>query len=539
MIRLAGTILIAALVLPAAGQLSAGYGGVNPSQRASLAAQVQRIIHRAEFRHASFGIEFYSLDIHRSVYQLNPEKLFAPASTIKLLTEGAALELLGPNYRFHTRVYATGPISSDGVLHGDLVLVASGDPNLSQRVQPDGALAFQNDDHSYGGAAVPGDPLTVVEQLARRVAGQGVKRIAGRVLVDVSMFPEGEVEQATNTVISPIIINDNIVDVEASPGSELGAPVVLQASPASAYVHLINHATTGPADSEPGIQWSSDQVNSDGTHTVAATGNMPIGKRAALFPYPAPQPSRFAQMVFAEALRRAGIAVPSDQSSVGAPDFSALRASYTAQNLIAEHISPSLAEDVKVTLKVSQNLHADVMPYVLGAVLTGATQSADQAGLNLERGFLEKAGLDLSGVSQSDGEGASPASFVTPSFMVHYLAFMRRQKVFPLFLASLPILGRDGTLYETGRVSPAAGRVFAKTGTFFYQDKLNHNEIVTGKGLAGYMTTADGRHLAFAIYVNDVSVPACNGSIDRIAGQALAAIAAAAYAAPASSARAS
>ncbi|HLI30636.1 MAG TPA: D-alanyl-D-alanine carboxypeptidase/D-alanyl-D-alanine-endopeptidase, partial [Terriglobia bacterium] len=506
--------------------------GVALTRQIPLAQQIQRIMHRPEFRHASFGIEFYSLDTDRPVYELHAQNLFTAASTTKLLTEGAALALLGPNYRFHTRVYRTGPIGPRGVLHGDLVLVASGDPNLSQRIQPNGTLAFENDDHCYGGAVVPGDPLIAIKELARQVAAHGVKRIAGLVLVDVSMFPEGEVEQATNTVISPIIVNDNIVDVTASPGPSAGSPVVLQVSPASAYVRFVNQATTGPADSKPKIQWSSDQTNPDGTHTVIVTGNMPIGKAAALFPYPVPQPSRFAEVVFAEALRQAGIAVTSNQTST--PDFKALSASYTPQNLVAERVSPPLAEDVKITLKVSQNLHADVMPYILGAVVGHAAQNIDQAGFNLERRFLEKAGLDLSGASQSDGEGASEAAYFTPDFVVHYLAFMRRQKIFPQFFAGLPVLGRDGTLAHDGRQSAAAGHVFAKTGTFFYYDKLNRNNMVTGKGLAGYLTTANGHHLAFAIYVNHVSVPSGDDSIDRMVGRALVEIAIAAYDAPGS-----
>src|SRR5579883_2525726 len=135
-------------------------GRARAQQTSSFAAAVQRITHRPEFRHATFGIDFYSLDRDQPIFEMNPQELFTPASTTKLLTEGTALELLGPDYRFHTRVYRTGPIDADGTLHGDLVLVASGDPNLSQRIQPDGTLAFENEDHCYGGSfdtrAVPG-----------------------------------------------------------------------------------------------------------------------------------------------------------------------------------------------------------------------------------------------------------------------------------------------------------------------------------------------------------------------------------------------
>ncbi|HEV2416798.1 MAG TPA: D-alanyl-D-alanine carboxypeptidase, partial [Terriglobia bacterium] len=201
----------------------------------------------------------------------------------------------------------------------------------------------------------------------------------------------------------------------------------------------------------------------------------------------------------------------------------------TPANLVAEHTSPPLSEDAKVTLKVSQNLHASLMPYLLGAVVGHATAKIDQAGFDLERRFLLQMGLDLSGASQSDGEGGSRADYFTPDFMVHYLAAMSREPVFPKLLAGLPVLGRDGTLADIQNNSPAAGRVFAKTGTFDAEDLLNRNDMVTGKGLAGFINTPDGRHLAFAVYVNEVAVPDQPNSIDNIVGQALGEIAAAAY----------
>src|SRR5206468_9213381 len=96
---------------------------------------------------------------------------------------GSALELFGADYRFHTRVYRTGEITKDGVLQGDLILVASGDPNLSGRIQSDGSLAFENEDHSYGGEdshGVLGDPLFAIHDLAKQVSDHQIKRITGR-----------------------------------------------------------------------------------------------------------------------------------------------------------------------------------------------------------------------------------------------------------------------------------------------------------------------------------------------------------------------
>jgi D-alanyl-D-alanine carboxypeptidase len=116
----------------------------------SLDAKIAAIINRPEFQHALFGIEVYSLSDDKVLYALNEHKLFVPGSVTKLITEGVTMELLGADYRFRTSIYRTGPISKDGVLSGDLVLVASGDPNLSNRVRSADTLAFENEDHAYG-----------------------------------------------------------------------------------------------------------------------------------------------------------------------------------------------------------------------------------------------------------------------------------------------------------------------------------------------------------------------------------------------------
>jgi D-alanyl-D-alanine carboxypeptidase len=164
-----------------------------------------------------------------------------------------------------------------------------------------------------------------------------------------------------------------------------------------------------------------------------------------------------------------------------------------------------LKEEVKITLKVSQNLHASSMPYLLGALVAHKDTSIDQAGFDVAHEFLTKAGLDLAGASQSDGAGGN--AYFSPDFMVHYLSYMSKQKDFSDFYHGLPIMGKDGTLVKIQVNSAAAGHVHAKTGTYGQYDALNKKLMVTGKGLAGYMDTANGQHLVLALYDNMVSVP--------------------------------
>jgi D-alanyl-D-alanine carboxypeptidase/D-alanyl-D-alanine-endopeptidase (penicillin-binding protein 4) len=492
---------------------------------ADFDARVKAIMARPEYRHSRFGMEFYSLDQGKVLYALHPQELFIPASTTKLVTVGSALELLGPDFQFHTRVYRAGPIEGD-TLHGDLVLVASGDPDLSNRIQPDGTLAFENEDHTYDGFSaakpVPGDPLIVLRQLAAQVLAAGVKHIEGHVRVDASLFPEGKRELGTHTAISPMVINDNVVDVTVTPSREGDAPI-LTISPLTRYVAIRNEVKTVAAGGETVLKWNHDTQNADGTHSVTLSGTIPITSKPRLRAYRVPSPSRFAEMAFAQVLATAGI-------RIGGRDMPVDRV-YTSENQLAEHVSPPLREETKVILKVSQNLHASMLPYIVGAVLDKEKldkqkDDAEEAGFRREAEVLKKADLDLSGAAQSDGAGG--AALFAPDFMVQYLLHLTRQPFFPDFLKGLPILGKDGTLFDIQKDSPAAGHVFAKTGTFGADNALSGGGVVTAKGLAGFIDTKDGHRLVFAAYINFVPFAEMNEDSTQKVGQALGEIAAAA-----------
>ena len=514
------------LVVPAIAR----NGTKKPIAPQSLAARIDAILARPEFKHASFGIEFYSLDTNTPVYTLNADKLFVPGSTTKLVTMGSAMQVLGADYRFRTRVYRTGEIDAQGTLAGDLVLVASGDTNLSGRIRPGDALAFENVDHSYGGPdsrGLEGDPLRVIRDFAGQVAARGVKRVDGRVIVDASLFPEGERDGGTGFVISPIVVNDNAIDIFVAPGKE-GETATVRIAPKTAYARFVNRTTTGKAGGRYSIHVENDDVHPDGTHTVTLAGTMPADVKSAVYAYRVPQPSRFAEIVLAEALHERGI-VAAAREQGEKPDVPRLAGSYKSDRLVAEHVSPPFSEEVKITLKVSQNLHASATPYLLGALEKGVPAHEDGpagAGFVRMRKLLETTGADVSGASQSDGAGA--AAHFTPDFMVHYLAFMAKQPAAQIFHDALPVLGKDGTLWNIQVNSPATGQVYAKTGTYSSGDMLHEGVLVNGKGLAGYMTTIDGRHLALAIYANNV--PLSDGaSVTPVVGEALGEIAAAAY----------
>ncbi len=481
--------------------------------------RIQQVMDRPEFAHASWGMEFYDLKAKKTVFAVNRDRLFVPGSTTKLLTMGTAFELLGPDHRFRTRVYRTGPVRN-GVLDGDLVLVASGDPNLSGREQPDGSYAFVDHDHSYGGEPVKGDPLAVIRDLARQVAARDIRTVTGQVIVDASLFREGEKEGGTAVTMGPLVINDNVIDIVVTPGARAGDPATVTVSPKTSYLTVFANLVTADSGQPARVRTVQDSTDRD-HRTLVLTGTVPRGP-ATNSRWVVPVPSRFGEVVLAEALKEAGVrAIPRLASR--AVDLQKLAAAYTDSMMVAVRVSLPLAAEARVLLKTSQNLHASNFP-LLFATLPAARDSG-WTGFDLERQWLAREGLDLDGAVQGDGAGAN--AWFSPAFMTRYLAVIAGKPWARAFHDALPILGRDGTLAEIQVNAPAAGQVHAKTGTYGVYDPLHRRLLVTGKGLAGYFTSKAGRDIAFAIYLNNFAGTAADPAL--FANQALGEIAAIAW----------
>lgn len=493
----------AVLAAVAVALSATGAGGSPPPGK--LAAAIAQIVHVSAYRRAFFGAAVYDLGSRRLLYGHNARRLFIPASTTKLVTEGTALGVLGPAFRFTTPVYRTGPVQG-GTLQGDLVLVASGDPNISQRVQPNDTLAFENRDHAYDGSpetkAVPGDPLAVLRELARQVSVRGIRNVTGRVVVDASLYPDAGPEGGTGTDVSPMILNDNVIDVVIAPGARTGDPTsIVSISPQTPYAQFVNRATTVERGDDTLAM--NDTDDGHGGRIVTISGTVKRSDPPTLYAYRVPNPPRFTEDAFTLALRQAGVRI-ADPLPDAAFDRARYAVAYVAQNLVAQHVSPPLREEARVTLKVSDNLHAAATPYLIGVYGAHvAGENALQAGFDLEHRFLAKAGLDLSGAAQSDGEGARDV--FAPAFMVSYLAWVHSQSWFGDFYRALPIMGVDGTLAEVERGAPASGKVHAKTGTDGFPNLLSRG-FIFDKGLAGYVTTRSGRHVVFCLYINNVTL---------------------------------
>jgi len=474
--------------------------------------RVDSIIHAREYAGAHWGILVVDLATGHPVFERNPDQMFCPASVTKLFTAAAALADLGADYRFKTPVVRRGEVK-DGTLHGDLILVAQGDLSLGGRTGPDGSLLFEDVDHSYGGGnLVPCDPLAGLIHLAREVHASGIRAITGDVLVDDRLFEAALSTGSGPTKVSPIVINDNIIDVVVVPGNKAGEPAKVRFVPETAFAAADVRVET----TAEGSGAASIQVRPVGPRRFVVRGKIPLNHKPMMETYEVEAPAAFARALFVETLRNRGVGV-SGASPLGDNLEAKLPSKSDAAALptVAEYTSPPLREYLRVILKVSQNLHASTLPLIVAAHHGAATLDR---GLRLEAEILEKLGVDVKTISLGGGAGGSRADLATPRATVALLRAMAARPDFAAFDVALPILGRDGTLAKAvPPESPARGHAHAKTGSYWVDNPLTGHPVLTSKALAGYLETASGKKLAFAFYVNNVPSQAIAPTVSEAA----------------------
>ena len=469
-----------------------------------LAAKIDAVIHGPDYRHSRWGLLVVDNESGRAVYEHNADLFFAPASVTKLYTCAAALSALGADHRFETPVYRRGEVVA-GRLHGDLVLVGQGDLTLGGRGDASGKLVFKDHDHIYADwlstrtELADADPLAGLDDLARQVKEAGVKAVEGDVLVDDRLFARSRGSGSGPDVVTPILVNDNLVDVVMTPAPKAGEPATFEFRPQTAYVQAdVQVDTVGDGKA---AQIETARV---GPQRFTLRGQIPVGAKPLVRICPVEDPAGFARALFIEALRRAGVSV---KASVHQPPGAELpdKESYKDLKRVAVLKSAPLSEAVKVTLKVSHNLYASTLPLLIAAKYGKRTLPE---GLHQERQLLADLGVDVEAVSLESGAGGGDADRVTPRTTVQLLQGMAKRPDWPAFKAALPVLGVDGTLVDVvGPDSPARGKVMGKTGTYGDGDLLNGRLLLRAKSMAGVLTTADGRGLTFAIFVNDVPLP--------------------------------
>ncbi|MEV0223971.1 D-alanyl-D-alanine carboxypeptidase/D-alanyl-D-alanine-endopeptidase [Streptomyces sp. NPDC050704] len=404
------------------------------------------------------------------LYQRQPTTRLMPASNTKLPTSAAAMEILGPDHTFTTDVLATGS-RKGSVLNGDLYLRGTGDPT---------ALA-----KDYDG-------------LAADLAASGVTRVNGRLLADDTRFDSVRLgrswaaddesayysAQISALSVAPDTDYDTgSVIVEVAPGSAAGEKPVVTVTPKTKYVDIDVRATTVAAGGADDLTVEREH----GTNTITVSGTTPVGGSGAKEWVAVWEPTGYAAAVFRDALAAHGVKVTGPtRLGRGTPD-SARR--------LASHDSMPLKDLLIPFMKLSNNMHAEVLTKAMGYKVSGSGTWG--AGLAAVSGYLKGVGVDTGKLRQADGSGLSRMNNIPAGQFTKLLLAVRGEPWYADWYRSLPVAcGPDrfvgGTLRTRMCGTPAALNARAKTGS-----------LTGASGLSGYVTDAGGRELVYSIVLNN------------------------------------
>ena len=465
------TVEAAAHTPPAAPATQPAIAGSTLRPDPGLARKIDTLLDSRRYRRASWGVDVRYVDGGDVLYSRNPLKYFIPASNMKVFTTAAVLDRLGPNFRFETRLGYEGQLQENGVLTGDLVLIGGGDPGLANNLGS-------------------GPIFEHLDNMAREMERAGIRLIQGDVIGDDSFFsyaPHGrgwnkkDLEYHYAPRVSALSFYDNLLNLVARPGRRTGQPIRLASYPSNSLFQLVNRGTTVAE----GPQATGYFYRSLGNHKAVIGGRIPVNSPGWTRRITMEDPALYTATLLKDRLRKRGIRIGgSVRSRHTAP------ADGTETQVIYVHESPPLIEVIFRVNKESHNLYAEILLRTLGAVVKG--RGSDSGGLEVVYELLREAGVPLRLTDLQDGSGLSEQNLITPRAQSLLLRHVAGKSYFPFFLGSLPVAGRTGTLSGRMGGTPAANRVFAKTGTL-------SNAITLG----GYVQSRSSELLAFSILVND------------------------------------
>jgi len=446
-----------------------------------------------KFSNAHWGILIVDPERGDTLYSRNAGKLFMPASNQKIVTGAVSLAVLGPDYQFETAFAARGPVEG-GVLRGDLVVLGSGDPTMSNRMRG-------------------GDVMQAMRAIPDSLRAHGVRYVSGRLQRAGDAFPDalhgygwgwGDFDFGYSAGVDELFFNEGMFSVTLRGGQREGSRASLTLRPEigfpgvrSLVTTVRRPDTTRNADGTASVpRLESPSAKSDSaSNQVTLTGEVALGDSVRL-----DVAYRDPGLAYLYALRK----TLSDQALTveGGLDPRFPRDTSADLDTLFVLKSPPLREVLPALEKPSQNQIAEILFKTLGLRSTGVG-TADSGRVVVER-QLEAWGVVPTSVAVRDGSGLSRHNYIAPEAIVRILDAMRRSTHFEVFRGALPVAGVDGTIATRMRNTPAAGNVHAKTGT-----------VDKARSLSGYVTTADGRLLIFSLLCNNFTSP--TREVDQVA----------------------
>ncbi|MEI7812821.1 MAG: D-alanyl-D-alanine carboxypeptidase/D-alanyl-D-alanine-endopeptidase [Ignavibacteria bacterium] len=438
--------------------------------------QLEDIFSDPNFSNSYWGVVVKSLETGEYLYKRNEDKLFIPASSLKLFTTSAGLVLLGRNYRFKTYLYANGTIEGSA-LRGDLIIQGAGDPTISGR--------FNH-----------GDLYKVYNDWADTLLAKGIEEIKGNIIGDDKYFEDNNYgagwaadyeSQWYATPTSALSLNENCVNINVLP-TESGKNALVSIYPDTKYVTIINKVITSPKGSVAELDVYRDR----GTNIITVFGKIPAESEQMKVFCTVTNPTQYSVIVLKDVLKKKGIIVTgyaADNSDEN------MNLDYSKMGRILTHYSAPLSEITRVINKNSYNFYAEQLLKTIGLEKRGF--GSVENGVEAIKKLLKEIGINSENMIIADGSGLSRLNLVTPRQIVALLNYMYKNPVFSAFYQSLPLAGVDGSLALRMTRSKAENNVRAKTG---YLGGV--------RSMCGYVHTADNEPVCFAIIVNNFLVPA-------------------------------
>jgi len=437
-------------------------------------SQIDDIFNDPNFSNAHWGVLIQSLESGEYFYKRNENKLFMPASNLKLFTSSAGLVLLGDDYKFTTNIYKRGRIEGS-TLVGDLVVQGRGDPTLSGRF---------NDNNI----------VKVFSDWADSLSSLGIDEVTGNIIGDDNEFDdrglgegwawdyESDWYAAQSSALS---FNDNCIDLVVTADKQTGMAKV-DINPNTNYAVIVNKVSVVKKDSVTSI----DVYRERGTNVVTIYGTIRHSDSVKTY-VTVNNPTQYTMVVLKQVLESKGIVVggfPLDVDDLSAP------IEYNKLSKLFTHFSTHLTDVIKIINKNSQNFFAEQLLKTIGLEIENF--GSVENGITACNSVFQEMGINPENQIIVDGSGLSRLNLVTSKQIVSLLNFMYLNKYYLPFYNSLPIAGVDGTLANRMKGTKAENNVRAKTGF-----------IGSARSLSGYVNTADNEPVAFSMIANNFTVP--------------------------------
>jgi len=428
------------------------------------------------FNNAVWGVLIKSLRTGEILYKRNTDKLFIPASNMKLFTTAAALILLGANYSYETNIFANGDITN-GILNGDLIIQGSGDPTISNRF--------------YSGSSTK-----LFEEWADSLKAHGIQEISGNLYGDDSIFDDvgfGKgwlLDYESKWFAAPsgaLSFNNNSIEIVVEPGNQ-NFPAKVSIIPNPQYITVISKVITV----DQNVQQSISVSRSRGSNIIYVSGRIKENSKQVVEHVSISDPTLFFLSMFKETCEAKGIIINGRIENIEDANKNIIVEDLTP---IHNHESVPLSLILKELNKNSNNFYAEQLLKTIGVEEYG--YGTAENGVRACNELLNSMGINPNNMIMVDGSGLSHLNLVTPRQIVNLLSYMYKNEEFQIFYDSLPIGGVDGTLADRMKKSSAQNNVHAKAG---------YNENVSS--LSGYLRTISGEPIVFSMIVNNFLAPA-------------------------------